>query len=60
MPYFSSDEGEVESLRNQVRQEKLLTSRYAAHPDPRDPDWPGHWVEEGKKQAGDEEEEDAQ
>lgn len=46
MPYFPSDEGEVETLRNQVRQEKLLASRYLAHPDPRDPDWPGHWLDD--------------
>lgn len=54
---FTPDEIEADILRFEIQQGKRLAAAYLAHPDPRDPDWPGHWVEErGEKQADDEEE----
>lgn len=43
---FTPDEIEADNLRFEVQQQRLLASRYRAHPDPRDPDWPGHWLDD--------------
>ena len=42
MPYdYDPDDSEREELRAQVRYEAQMRRRYLAHPDPRDPDYPG-------------------
>jgi hypothetical protein len=57
MPYPPSNDSEAEELRLRVGREKRLAAAYLAHPDPRDPDWPGHWLDEEEKPAGPDDEE---
>jgi hypothetical protein len=40
---FDYDDPEVQELAAQVRAERRYAAQLAAHPDPRDPDYPGDW-----------------
>lgn len=46
MPSSDLDEAEAQALRHQVAAQRRAQAAYMRHPDPRDPDWRGHWVDE--------------
>lgn len=49
MSHYYDESGDADT-RAELLAERNASRRYfnacMAHPDPRDPDWPGHWVEE--------------
>lgn len=54
MPFSEPDEYEAQALRHQVAAQRRAQAAYLRHPDPRDPDWPGHWVDEDSNDTDEE------
>lgn len=45
MIYEASPE-ELDRMRYEDQARRRYANQLARHPDPRDPDWPGHWLDE--------------
>jgi hypothetical protein len=44
-----ADESEIAELKAEARLKRQHFNRLMAHPDPRDPEWPGHWTDDEKE-----------